>query len=249
MSEPTYNVEITFHGAYNLPVADLPTLSADPYIHATLSIPAWDDHSHGKDSDPMHPPVTFRTPTVRRTRNAEWCPSDHGDHTAACSQSSGASGDGNGLCIAAGKWLVGGVPASGFALHMRLRDEDPGNRDDRLGRARASFPDNAGGGPGTLKEGWEELRAKYAVKKRHGSPRTYLQTSVAAMLPGVKLNKHAYVELSVRVVGKTEGNETKGRVFTLGPSMCPFLRPGKAVYAHECLQRDGRSTSLRSSVR
>lgn len=217
MAEPTYTVKITFHGAYNLPASDMNTLSCDPYIHATLVVPTWKPHDNNDDG--QNPPLTFRTPTIRRSRNAEWCPPEAGGHTDACKEGAGAaSSGGDAPCVAAGVWIVGGVPASGFALTMRVRDEDPGNRDDRLGRARASFPDNAGGGPGRLGDGWAEGRTRYAIKKRHASPRAYLQTYVAAALPSVRLNKHGHVEVSVCVVGRTEGEEARGRVFTVGPS-------------------------------
>ncbi|KAJ6477485.1 hypothetical protein DFH09DRAFT_1056521 [Mycena vulgaris] len=56
---PTYTVQITFNRAKNLPVADIGTLSCDPYVLASLVIP---------DADPLK----FRTPTVRRNRDPTW---------------------------------------------------------------------------------------------------------------------------------------------------------------------------------
>ncbi|KAJ7089855.1 hypothetical protein B0H15DRAFT_274648 [Mycena belliarum] len=55
----TYTIQITFNGAKNLPVADIGTLSCDPYILAELSIPETE-------------PLKFRTPTVRRDRDPTW---------------------------------------------------------------------------------------------------------------------------------------------------------------------------------
>ncbi|KAJ7708835.1 hypothetical protein B0H17DRAFT_916441 [Mycena rosella] len=56
---PTYTVEITFNRAKNLPVADISTLSCDPYILAEAIIP---------DVEPLK----FRTPTIRRNRDPTW---------------------------------------------------------------------------------------------------------------------------------------------------------------------------------
>ncbi|KAJ7483150.1 hypothetical protein FB451DRAFT_1555202 [Mycena latifolia] len=56
---PTYTVQITFNRAKNLPVADIGTLSCDPYVLASLVIP---------DAEPLK----FRTPTIRRNRDPTW---------------------------------------------------------------------------------------------------------------------------------------------------------------------------------
>ncbi|KAJ7804668.1 hypothetical protein B0H14DRAFT_3485966 [Mycena olivaceomarginata] len=56
---PTYTVQITFDRAKNLPVADIGTLSCDPYVLASLVVP---------DAEPLK----FRTPTIRRTRDPTW---------------------------------------------------------------------------------------------------------------------------------------------------------------------------------
>ncbi|KAJ7825387.1 hypothetical protein B0H14DRAFT_3468575 [Mycena olivaceomarginata] len=55
----TYTVQITFDRAKNLPVADIGTLSCDPYVLASLVVP---------DAEPLK----FRTPTIRRTRDPTW---------------------------------------------------------------------------------------------------------------------------------------------------------------------------------
>ncbi|KAJ7614684.1 hypothetical protein DFH06DRAFT_1108470 [Mycena polygramma] len=55
----TYTVQITFDSAKNLPVADIGTLSCDPYILAKIVIP---------DVEPL----TFRTQTVHHTRDPAW---------------------------------------------------------------------------------------------------------------------------------------------------------------------------------
>ena len=62
---PGYTVRFTFHRATNLPVADIGTLSSDPYVLAQLktSLPK----RHKQD-----PNVWFRTPTIRRNVQPEW---------------------------------------------------------------------------------------------------------------------------------------------------------------------------------
>ncbi|KAJ7777428.1 hypothetical protein B0H16DRAFT_1407103 [Mycena metata] len=55
----TYTLQITFDRAKNLPVADIGTLSCDPYILASLEVP---------DAEPLK----FRTPTIRRNRDPTW---------------------------------------------------------------------------------------------------------------------------------------------------------------------------------
>ncbi|KAH7077082.1 hypothetical protein FB567DRAFT_572151 [Paraphoma chrysanthemicola] len=62
---PGYTVKFTFHRANNLPLADINTLSADPFIIAQLDtgLPT----RHNED-----PPLTMRTPTVRQNTNPEW---------------------------------------------------------------------------------------------------------------------------------------------------------------------------------
>jgi len=58
---PRYTLRITFLRAHNLPVADIPTFSSDPYIAATLRFP-------GTGIRKLH----HRTWTVRTTLEPEW---------------------------------------------------------------------------------------------------------------------------------------------------------------------------------
>lgn len=62
---PGYTVKITFHRATNLPMADINSLSSDPYVLAQIntSLPS----RHKED-----PPLRLRTPTVRRSTDPEW---------------------------------------------------------------------------------------------------------------------------------------------------------------------------------
>ncbi|KAL0467956.1 hypothetical protein QR685DRAFT_503076 [Neurospora intermedia] len=62
---PGYTIKITFHKAINLPVADIQTVSADPYIHATLTADVPKRH-------PEDPPLTRRTRTIHHSLEPVW---------------------------------------------------------------------------------------------------------------------------------------------------------------------------------
>jgi C2 domain len=64
-AEPGYTLRITFIRATNLPVADISSLSSDPFVYAEFktSLPT----RHKED-----PILAFRTPTIRRNLNPEW---------------------------------------------------------------------------------------------------------------------------------------------------------------------------------
>jgi hypothetical protein len=100
MSAQRFTVEFTFHSGHSLPIADLHNLSSDPYLEAVLTCP-------DLLQKPDEPPHTWRTPTMRESRDPKW----------ECT------------------WKVSGIPSSGFRLKMRIMDEDVRDRDDRLGKA------------------------------------------------------------------------------------------------------------------
>lgn len=62
---PGFDVKFTFHRASKLPMADINTMSSDPYVMAILSTKLLPRHK-------QDPPVRFRTPTVRRNCDPEW---------------------------------------------------------------------------------------------------------------------------------------------------------------------------------
>jgi hypothetical protein len=62
---PGFTVKITFVRATNLPLADINTLSADPFIVAEVRTQLPQRHE-------VDPPLTLRTPTVRQNVNPEW---------------------------------------------------------------------------------------------------------------------------------------------------------------------------------
>ncbi|KAG8711427.1 hypothetical protein FRC09_020600 [Ceratobasidium sp. 395] len=198
-ADKLYDIQITIHSAHALPVSDVPSLSADPYILASLRVPEYRE----KD-EPGPPPLLFRTKTIHRTRDPDW------ENEV---------------------WRVGGIPGSGFALRIGVRDEDAGKQDDRLGEARVSF---FGTGPakkrmgddsdrdadldwGRVREGLDMARREAPIKKRRGGARAFLSTYMtAAMAKGVS-PKSAKVVVSVRVLGLSENQEDR-RVYTLGPN-------------------------------
>ncbi|KAF1845632.1 C2 domain-containing protein [Cucurbitaria berberidis CBS 394.84] len=62
---PGYTVKFTFQRANHLPLADINTLSADPFILAELSTSLVSRHKED-------PRLTMRTPTVRQNTDPEW---------------------------------------------------------------------------------------------------------------------------------------------------------------------------------
>lgn len=62
---PGYTLKITIHRAENLPFADIPSFSSDPYIVAVLKTDL--QKRHKQDADLM-----LRTPTVHRDTNPKW---------------------------------------------------------------------------------------------------------------------------------------------------------------------------------
>ena len=62
---PGFNVRIVFHRALHLPMADINTLSSDPFIVAELKTRLPTRH---RDD----PPLRLRTPTIQKNVNPEW---------------------------------------------------------------------------------------------------------------------------------------------------------------------------------
>ncbi|KAA6416048.1 MAG: hypothetical protein FRX48_00767 [Lasallia pustulata] len=60
-----YTVKFTIHRATNLPMADINSLSSDPYVMAQLNTGLPTRHK-------QDPPMQWRTPTVRRNTNPVW---------------------------------------------------------------------------------------------------------------------------------------------------------------------------------
>ena len=114
------------------------------------------------------------------------------------------------------KWIVGGIPESGFVLKLRLRDEDPGQfcHDDRLGKGVLLVP-----GPGEkLEEGWELSESECKIEKRRGAIRSHVSTYIARLISRGGVGHHTKVWVSVRVLGKSKVlKDDPNRIYTLGP--------------------------------
>ena len=62
---PGFDVKFTFHRAAQLPMADINSMSSDPYVIAKLSSKLPTRHK-------QDPPMLFRTPTIRKSCDPEW---------------------------------------------------------------------------------------------------------------------------------------------------------------------------------
>jgi hypothetical protein len=65
LAPPGYTLKFIFHRARNLPLADINTLSSDPYVIATLQTDL--PKRHKEDPD-----LKLRTPTIHRNTEPEW---------------------------------------------------------------------------------------------------------------------------------------------------------------------------------
>jgi hypothetical protein len=192
-----YTVKITIHRATNLPMADINSLSSDPYVLAEC-----------KTDGPMRhkedPPLQFRTPTIRRNTDPEW----------------------NSV------WIVANAPAGGFKLKLRVYDEDPANKDDRLGNVHIHVP---------ALQGWAGLQQqKYHVEKKSGSKRAYVVRAVATCFRVAK-HMHGDIFVSMEVLEKTPEDGQNGRMYTLGPQWwtrhySPLL--GRIANTHDPTEED-----------
>lgn len=136
--------------------------------------------------DPSNPQyLTYRTRTCRRSLNPQYNE----------------------------QWIVAGIPDSGFLLSLKLKDEDPGNYDDDLGKAVLRIPNE---GEGKLAEGWKSGDREYKVHKRAGRITTTLFTWTARALTRGDIGHHVRVWVSVEVLGKSEHQEDT-RLYTVGP--------------------------------
>lgn len=174
---PGFDVKFTFHRALKLPMADINSMSSDPYVLATLTTDLPTRHK-------QDPPLRFRSPTIRRTCDPKWN----------------------------SEWVVANVPASGFALKVRIYDEDPADHDDRLGNVHVHVD--------SLGQDFQGIHEQhYKIKKRMGSKRAYLIRGCASMFS--KLDMSGELVVSVELLGKTE-TDNGGRMWTIGP--CNWTR-------------------------
>jgi hypothetical protein len=198
-SAKLYDVQITFHSAHSIPVSDIPSLSADPYILASLRVP-----SYAANGEPGPPPLLFRTKTIHRTRDPDW-----GD---AVWRIGGVPGAGFALRVGlrdedAGKKddRLGEARVSFFgapAANKHKGDDSEKDADLDWGQVR---------------EGLDVERRDAPVKKRRGGARAFVASYVTAAISRGVSAKGANVVFSVKVIGLSE-NQKDRRVYTLGPS-------------------------------
>lgn len=192
-----YTVKITIHRATNLPMADINSLSSDPYVLAEC-----------KTDGPMRhkedPPLQFRTPTIRRNTDPEWN----------------------------SEWIVANAPAGGFKLKLRVYDEDPANKDDRLGNVHIHVP---------ALQGWGGMQQqRHHIEKKSGSKRAYVVRAVATCFRVAK-HMHGDIFISMEVLEKTPEDGQNGRMYTLGPQWwtrhySPLL--GRIANTHDPSEED-----------
>ena len=193
-----YTLKITIHRATHLPMADINSLSSDPYVIAECK-------TEGPMRHKEDPPLQFRTPTIRRNTDPEW------------------NSD----------WIVANAPAGGFKLKLRVYDEDPANKDDRLGNVHIHVP---------ALEGWNGVhQKKYHIEKKAGSKRAYVVRAVATCFRVAK-HMHGDIFVSMDVLGKTPEDGQNGRMYTLGPQWwtrhySPLL--GRIANTHDPTEEDG----------
>lgn len=129
--------------------------------------------------------LTYRTQTARRTRDP----------------------------VFDAEWIVSGIPARGFKLSLILKDEDPGNYDDKLGEAHIHVPELK---DRAFQEGWESGEQEYKVHKRKGAMKSKIGTYVARVVTRGRVRHRCRIWVSVRVLGKAEDQEDR-RLYTIGP--------------------------------
>ncbi|OSD07597.1 hypothetical protein PYCCODRAFT_629916 [Trametes coccinea BRFM310] len=207
-----------------MPLAQVPRYICEIVFHSATNVPLADLNdlasdpyiaatlsptSSGASGPKSNTPrsISFRTPTARRTLNPTFN----------------------------ARWIVSGIPATGFVLVVYLYDEDPGDHDDKLGKAVIRFPDpnrdNAEESRG-LKEGWDSGEREYKIHKRHGSLRTRIGTFVAKAVTRGGVGHRVRVLVSVRVLGpapRLDGEDAE-LVYTLGPHI--FVRHFSPLATH-----------------
>jgi len=181
-----YTVEVTIHRAQHVPVGDILGISSDPYIWATLH--PRNPNQEEPDDSPRGQVLEYRTHTARSNLEP----------------------------IFNCKWIVGGIPESGFILKLRLRDEDPGQffHDDRLGKGVLLVPS-----PGEkLGEGWELGETECKIEKRKGAFSSHVSTYIAGLISRGGVGHHTRVWVSARILGKSKVlGDDPNRIYTLGP--------------------------------
>jgi hypothetical protein len=104
-------------------------------------------------------------------------------------------------------WIVANIPETGFELVVKVKDEDPGDIDDRLGHVHVKV-DRVSETEGGFKE------RDFQIDNKTGSVRANAVRFISSAL--TRKERHGHLFLSVEILGRTEGEG--GRVYTVGPS-------------------------------
>ncbi|KAF8695599.1 C2 protein, partial [Rhizoctonia solani] len=192
-SAKLYDLEITFHSARSLPISDIPSFSADPYILASVRVP-----SYAGREDPGPPPLLFRTRTIHGTRDPEW-----GNEVWRIG---GIPGAGFVLRVAIRDEDAGkkddrlGEARISFLGQKPVKDGERSAEEDW----------------GQVRNGMNVERKEASVKKRRGGIRAIISTFITAAFSR-SVSKHGgNVVISVKVLGLSQ-NQKDRRPYTLGP--------------------------------
>ncbi|GJJ13206.1 hypothetical protein Clacol_007457 [Clathrus columnatus] len=128
--------------------------------------------------------VTFRTHTMRNTLNP----------------------------VYNSRWIVCGIPSSGFILTLALLDEDVVGTDKKLGKATISIPCKS---QRTLLKSLDTGELECKVEKRRGGIRTHIATYVAFLVTRGKVSHHVRIWVRIRVLDYDYSEHP--RLATLGP--------------------------------
>ncbi|KAJ1300149.1 hypothetical protein OPQ81_011902 [Rhizoctonia solani] len=192
-SAKLYDIEIIFHSAHSLPVSDIPSLSSDPYILASLRIPSYADRDHAGP-----PPLVFRTRTIHHTRDPDW---------------------GNEAWRVGG--IPGAGFVLRIALRdedANKKDDRLGEaRISFLGRKPVrNGEQSAEQDWGRVREGLNIDRKEAPFKKRRGGIRAFVSTYITAAISRSVSRHGGNIVMSVKVLGLSR-NQKDRRPYTLGP--------------------------------
>ena len=177
------------HDPTPMPKTDGPTYTLEFTFHQALNLPISDIPAG--TSDPyilaqletslpsrheQDPKLRFRTQTIHRTVEPKW----------------------------ESRWVVAGIPSSGFDLKVRIYDEDVDDHDDKLGKVFIQS--------GRIDESFKIEKREYRVKKR-GADLIAYGLRWGKTLICRNSHTHARLILSIKVVGKTE--DEVGKAYTM----------------------------------
>ncbi|CAE6448127.1 unnamed protein product [Rhizoctonia solani] len=192
-SAKLYDLEISFHSAHSLPISDMPLMSADPYILASLRIP-----SYATRDEPGPPPLTFRTRTIHRTRDPDW-----GNEVWRVGGIPGA-----GFVLRVAMRDEDGVKTDDRLGEARISffGREPVRKGERS--AEQDW--------GQVREGLNVERREASIKRRRGGARAFVVTYVIAAISRAVSRHGGSVVVSVKVLGLSR-NQKDRRPYTLGP--------------------------------